>query len=276
MRPSATCVCRLKLLVYAALSYSLSLSLSLSRSLALSLSVHIYTSLCLFKSICFDIPKQALVCVYVCSCRCVPTCAILPSQSLCLYKSISCYVPKQALACVCVCSCRCVPTCACFTCFAYAHACNAYALVCVYVCSCGCVPTCVCFTCFSYAYACNAYVRMHTCNVCTYAYALLPHAPLSYASFAFALIVHIIPGLVCHILGLFCHILGLFLTEPHAGVLLHAPRARALSAKKSTLLGPSRVCVVDAPLARPLLRVSTLPFSFFFGKYLCIFEFLLV
>ena len=50
------------------------------------------------------------------------------------------------------------------------------------------------------------------------------------------------------------------------GVLLHAPRARALSAKKSTLLGPSRVCVVDAPLARPLLRVSPLPFSFFLLK----------
>jgi len=113
-------------------------------------------------------------------------------------------------------------------------------------------------------------IRIRMQRTRTDAYALRPHAPLSHASFAFALIVCIIPVLFCHILRLFCDslrlfcdILGLFLTEPDAGVLLYAPRARALSAKKSTLLGPSRVRVVDAPLARPLLRVSPLLFPFF-------------
>jgi hypothetical protein len=71
MRPQATSVCGLKLLVYTALSYYLSLLLSLSLATSIT-SSHFKFSLCFFCSLSLSERVYMYgVCVCVCVCACV-------------------------------------------------------------------------------------------------------------------------------------------------------------------------------------------------------------
>jgi hypothetical protein len=190
-----TCA-RVGVSVYA-LYCPLSLSASLRACLAMSLNRHSHAHACarVGVSLCASFTCFAYayacnayarmhacnVCVCVCSCRCV---------RMRLFHTLRIRIRMQRIR-------------------TYAYVQRMHVCVCV-------APTCASFTRFAYAYACNAYARMHACNVCTYArmrmrcshmrlfhtlrirlrmqrirtyayvHALLPHAPLSHASFAFA------------------------------------------------------------------------------------------